>query len=55
MPATLTLPAEAQAPANAAVVEIDVQLTALDMYRASRATVWRQVRWLFIWSTRRRF
>src|SRR5258708_14205463 len=48
MPATLTLPAEAQAPANAAVVEIDVQLTALDMYRASRATVWRQVRWLFI-------
>jgi hypothetical protein len=44
MPATLTLPAEAQVPANSTVVEIDVQLTPLDMYRASRATAWRQVR-----------
>jgi len=48
MPATLTLPAEAQAPANQAIVEIDVRLTPLDMYRASRATAWRQVRWTII-------
>jgi hypothetical protein len=27
-------------------VEIDVQLQPLDLYRANRATVWRQVRWI---------
>jgi len=48
MPATLTPPSEAQAPANPVIVEIDVQLTPLDMYRAERATAWRQVRWLII-------
>lgn len=48
MPATLTPPAEAPAPADSAVVEIDVQLATIDMYRAERATAWRQVRWMIV-------
>jgi hypothetical protein len=46
MATTLTLPNEAQASTEHGVVEIDVQLTPLDMYRAERTVVWRQVRWM---------
>jgi hypothetical protein len=44
MVTTLTLPSEAQAPPTPGVVEIDVRLTPLDLYRAERTIVWRQVR-----------
>lgn len=44
MATTLTVPNEAQVPATPGVVEIDVQLTPLDLYRAERTIVWRQVR-----------
>lgn len=48
MATTLTLPPETQARATPGIVEIDVRLTPLDLYRATRAVVWRQVRWLTI-------
>ena len=48
MATTLTLPPETQVRATPGIVEIDVRLTPLDLYRATRAVVWRQVRWLTI-------
>jgi hypothetical protein len=50
MPTTLALPDEARAPTKSAIVDIDVQLTALDMYRAERTIVWRRVRWMIMLS-----
>jgi hypothetical protein len=48
MATTLTLPPETQVRVTPGNVEIDVRLTPLDLYRATRAVVWRQVRWLTI-------
>jgi hypothetical protein len=42
---TIALAAPAQL--SAPTVEVDVQLQPLDLYRADRAVVWRQVRWIF--------
>jgi hypothetical protein len=48
MATTLTLPPETQARATPGIVEINARLTPLDLYRATRAVVWRQVRGLAI-------
>jgi len=48
MATTLTLPNEAQAPPAPGLVEIDIQLTPFDMYRAERTVVWRQIRWIIM-------
>ena len=48
MATTLTLPSQVQAPPVPGAVEIDVRLTPLDLYRAERTIVWRQVRLLML-------